>query len=105
MPNKNLILIGAGVGLVLVVGAVWAARRVLPAVGAAVNPLNRENIFNQGAGGVVSVLTGREETLGGWLAELFDPATRELARVLGAPPATVASNPVEAQGYGTGAFL
>lgn len=93
--NKNLFLIGAGVGLVLVLGAALAARYVLPAAARAVNPLNRENIFNQAAGGVVSNLTGREETLGGWLAELLDPSTRAVARMLGAPPATVASNPME----------
>jgi len=102
MPNKNLILIGAGVGLVLVVGAVLAARYALPAVGAAVNPLNRENFFNQAAGGVVTVLTGREETLGGWLAELFDPATRKVGEMLGAPPAAVGRNPLDS---GSGAFL
>jgi len=100
--NRNLLLIGAGVGLVLVVGAALAARYALPAVGQAVNPLNPENIFNQGASGVVTVLTGREETLGGWLAELFDPATRELARVLGAPLATAVKNPLDS---GAGAFL
>jgi len=102
MPDKTLLIVGAGVGLVLVVGAVWAARYALPALGQAVNPLNQENIFNQGATGVVTVLTGREETLGGWLAELFDPATRELARVLGAPPATTAKNPLDS---GAAAFL
>ena len=106
--NKTVFLVGAGVGLVLVVGAAWAARRGIAAVGEvgqAVNPLNRENIFNQAAGGAVTALTGREETLGGWLAEWFNPATREVARMLGAPPATVASDPVETQGYGAGAFL
>jgi hypothetical protein len=63
-------------------------------VGAAVNPLNPENIFNQAATGAVTRLTGREETLGGWLADMFDPTTRELARVLSAPPSVVATNPV-----------
>jgi ribosomal protein L10 len=63
-------------------------------VGAAVNPLNPENVFNQAAGAVVTQLTGREETLGGWLAEMIDPRARELARVLSAPPSVVATNPV-----------
>jgi len=96
MPSKTLLIVGAGVGLVLVIGAALAARYALPVVGAALNPLDSENVFNQGVTGVVSQVTGREETLGGWLAELFDPGTRAVARMLGAPPAVVASNPVEA---------
>jgi hypothetical protein len=86
MPNKTLFLIGAGLGLVLVVGAVLAARYALPAVGAAVNPLNPENIFNQGATGIVSELAGRPETLGGWLADLLDPATRRVNDLYRTPP-------------------
>lgn len=76
--NRNLVLIGAGLGLVLVVAAAWAAKRGAAAVGAAVNPLNSENIVNQGVTGAVSELTGRDETLGGWLAGVFDPATRRV---------------------------
>ena len=85
MPTKTLLLIGAGVGLVVVVGAALAARYALPIVGAAVNPLNPENVFNQGATGVVTQLTGREETLGGWLAELFSSSTREARLMLTFP--------------------
>lgn len=33
----------------------------------------------------ITAATGREETLGGWLAELFDPATREANQMLRAP--------------------
>jgi hypothetical protein len=51
-----------------------------------VNPLNPENIFNQGATGIVSELTGREETLGGWLADLLDPATRRVNDLYRTPP-------------------
>jgi hypothetical protein len=91
MPNKYLLLIGAGVGLVLVVGAVWGIKRALPAVGQAVNPLNAENVFNQAATGVVSQFAGRPETLGGWLAELFDPSTRAVAQMLGTAPPVVVS--------------
>jgi hypothetical protein len=82
MPNKTLFLIGAGVGLVLILGAAWAARRALPAL----NPLNPENIVNQGVTGLVTELAGRPETLGGWLAELFDPATRAANEMLRTPP-------------------
>lgn len=73
--KRNLVLIGAGLGLVLIVGAVWAGRRVAN-VANAVNPLNPNNVAAQGANAIASAVTGREETLGGWLAELFDPATR-----------------------------
>lgn len=30
----------------------------------------------------ISAATGREETLGGWLAEMFDPNTRKVGEVL-----------------------
>jgi hypothetical protein len=80
MPNKTLLLIGAGIGLVVVAGLYFAARSALPALGKAINPLNPDNVINQGVEGVVTVLAGRPETFGGWLAELFDPATRQVAR-------------------------
>ena len=78
MPSKTLFLIGAGVGLVLILAAAWAARRALPVL----NPLNPENIVNRGVTGIVTELTGRPETLGGWLAEMFDPATRRANEML-----------------------
>jgi len=63
--SKNLILIGAGVGLVLVVGAWWAARRVSEVglsgvVGGAagqvvsvVSPANPDNVFNRAFEGLL----------------------------------------------------
>lgn len=32
----------------------------------------------RGVDAAISAATGRDETLGGWLAELFDPATRQV---------------------------
>lgn len=83
--NRDLIIFGAVVGLVIVVGAAWAARRTVGAVGAAVNPLSSENIFYSGASGTATILTQREETFGGWLAELFNPATRAVREMLEKP--------------------
>jgi len=97
MPNKTVLLFGLGAGLVLVVGAALAARYALPVVGAAVNPLNPDNVFNQGVGGTVTILTGREETLGGWLAELFSSSAREARLMLESPLQVVAGNPVDTQ--------
>jgi hypothetical protein len=34
----------------------------------------------------ISSATGREETFGGWLAEVFDPATRAANEMLRTPP-------------------
>lgn len=34
----------------------------------------------------ISAATGRDETLGGWFAELFDPATRAANAMLRTPP-------------------
>lgn len=81
--NKTVILAGAGLGLVLILGAAWAARGAGRALASGLNPVSPENFFYEGAGGVVSVLTGREETLGGWLAGIFNPATREVDRLYG----------------------
>jgi hypothetical protein len=33
----------------------------------------------------ISAATGREETFGGWLAEMLDPATRKANAMLGTP--------------------
>jgi hypothetical protein len=35
---------------------------------------------SRAADSAVTALTGREETLGGWLAEIFNPATRAVSR-------------------------
>ena len=86
--NRDLILFGIGLGLVLVIGAALGARRVVEVVGdvgEAVNPLNPENVFYSGASGATTVLTQREETFGGWLAELFNPATRAVRDMLEKP--------------------
>lgn len=37
----------------------------------------------------ISAATGREETLGGWLAELLDPMTRKANAMLGTPAAQI----------------
>lgn len=94
--NRNLFLIGAGVGLVLVLAAAWAARRA----GTLFNPVNPLNIVNQGVTGIVSAITGREETFGGWLAELFDPATRRAREMLEDAP-----SPADDTRYGVDIFL
>lgn len=38
----------------------------------------------RGIDAAISAATGREETLGGWLAEMFDPATRAVSEQYGA---------------------
>lgn len=68
--NPKLILFGAGAGLVLVVAAAWAAKRTLPAVGSAINPLNPNNVFAGAANAVTEAVTG-DPSLGGLLCDLF----------------------------------
>lgn len=53
------------------------------------NPANPQNIVNRNVTAAVSAATGREETLGGWLAEWFDPTTRLAREMLGQKPGLV----------------
>jgi hypothetical protein len=80
------------VGGVVVVGVVaYIAHRVIKggaalgeAVGegvALVNPADDRNIVNRGVTAAVSAATGRDETLGGWLAGIFNPASRQAERI------------------------
>lgn len=48
----------------------WRVVRAAPAVGAAINPLNHDNIFATAGNSVVSALTGRDESLGGWFFDV-----------------------------------
>lgn len=65
-------LFGAGVGLVLVIAASWAARRSLPGVLDAINPVNPNNVFKRGADAVTEAVTG-DPSFGGWLCDTFGP--------------------------------
>jgi hypothetical protein len=49
------------------------------------NPASRENIVNKPISAAVSAAVGREESLGGWLAEWLNPATRKVAEMLQGP--------------------
>jgi hypothetical protein len=65
-----------------------------------VNPASSENIANRAVTATVSSVAGREETLGGWLAEIFDPATRRVNREYQTP---APSNPLpRGTGYDSG---
>ncbi len=92
--NAKLVMVGAGVALVALV-AVWfvgkKGAQAAAAVGEAVNPLNNENIFHQGAsatvGAIVAPGTPAEEfSLGGWLWEKMNPgAVAREREALGLP--------------------
>lgn len=101
--NAKAIAILAGVGAVAFVGyKIWSNRA---AIGAAVNPADPNNIAATAANSVTRTLTdGREETLGGWLASIFDPATRAANRMVRemttpsqAPPRAIAAYPEPVQ--------
>jgi hypothetical protein len=50
-----------------------------------INPASRENVIYKGTSAAVSAAVGREESLGGLLAEWFNPATRKVAEMLKGP--------------------
>lgn len=81
MTQGKLILIGAGLGLVVVIAAGWAARHAAGALGAAVNPLDRENIFYSGANALGAAVSGDPEfSLGAWIWEQTHPGQRAQER-------------------------
>lgn len=51
----------------------------------------------------ISAATGREETLGGFFAELFDPSTRQLARELRSDPPPPSNDTSDLFSLGAGA--
>src|SRR5690242_9314021 len=91
MPNRTLLWIGAGIGLVLVVSAVLAARKAAATVGNAanaINPLNPENIFYGGVNAAGAAITGDSDfSLGGQIAEWFSPAVAAANASLSTSPA------------------
>jgi hypothetical protein len=59
-----------------------AAVDVASAAVDAVNPTNPNNIFASGVNAAVQVATGGPDTLGTWLAGVFDPTTRRASEML-----------------------
>ena len=90
-PVSADLLIKIGLGLAAIGAVVWASRQVAgsasgaisrawdtaTAAGWALSPTNNNNVIAATANNAVSAITGREETLGGWLytATHPDPVT------------------------------
>ncbi len=74
MPNRQLLMIGAGVALVGLVAAVLIGKKaaaVAGEVGQAVNPLNHDNVFAAGVNAAGAAVSGDADfTLGGWLYDV-----------------------------------
>ena len=92
---------GIGAALVVIVAGVLLARRFVPAVAAAVDPTNPENVFNEGAGAVIVNVTGGaaaggEDSIGGIAARLREWWSGDAARIeamkAGAPARTSSSS-------------
>lgn len=69
----------------------WRRRDTMTAASVA-SYIKEETVLGAPARAVdsaISAATSREETLGGWLAEKFDPATREVNRQLSTPKSVV----------------
>ena len=72
-PVSPGLLLELAVGAVAVLGLVYAykkAKSAIPATLEYINPTSPNNIANQATNGVVSAVTGRDETLGGWIYDL-----------------------------------
>lgn len=71
LDPKFLLLAG---GLVILAYAFSRGLATVPAalatVGRALDPSSSENIVNRGVSAVVATVTGRDETLGGWLYDI-----------------------------------
>ena len=81
----KLALTGVAVGLaVYLVSKVAAtASNAAGAIGSAfenVNPASQNNVLYHTATTITSAATGREETLGGWLYDLFNPDPMAMPR-------------------------
>lgn len=63
-------------------------------IGTAINPVDPNNLANRGVNAVVSDVTGRDETLGGWIYDLFHPAVADALKSNPQPP--IASESVAA---------
>ena len=70
---KAVLAVG-GVALVLIYLAQRQARQAAQAVGDAINPVSADNVFYQGASGVVGAVTGdKSATVGTWLYDVLHP--------------------------------
>ena len=68
------------------------------------NPASSENVVNKGVSAVGAAVTGDDSwTLGGQLADWFNPATREVNRQYGTPAAP--KDPISTDLNGLGAGL
>jgi hypothetical protein len=114
-PVSGDLLLKLAIGAAIVGAAVYAARQAAASFSNvparwwntatdtaasalnAVNPLNNGNVFATGANNVVSTVTGRPETLGGWLysATHADPMAQP------APPPVFAEPTYDAMGNRT----
>lgn len=71
--NSNYVLAGVA-GLTIAYLLYQESKKAVKAVGEAVNPVNSENIFNQGFEAVGEAVTGQEGwSLGVWLADKLNP--------------------------------
>lgn len=83
-------LTGSGVLAVAAIGAAAVAAlaawkkgpQAIKDAANAVNPLNNNNVFAQGANAVTSSLTGRDETLGGWFRSVTSNDDQKIADML-----------------------
>lgn len=74
-------VLGLGALAAIAVGLVvlfWNKKAIV----AAINPLDEKNVANQTTNATVTALTGREETLGGWLADMFNPSAKAVTEML-----------------------
>lgn len=97
---------GIGVALVVVVAAVLIARKLAPALGQAVNPVNPDNVFHSGVNAAGAAITGDESfSLGGWFHDLLSSDNAKIEAMKQGAPATrsLGADQVEPSPFGFGA--
>lgn len=96
MKFPALSLTGTGVlgifAVFVVIAAGIYAYTKRTAIISAVNPVDPNNMANRAVTNVVSAVTGRDETLGGWLYDFTHPA---IARAISNPPLASAAAPLD----------
>lgn len=73
---KHQVIIGVALG-VAVLGIAWYLKRRAGDVGAAINPLSRDNVFYQGASSTAQALSGQEHVSFGTLIYEFFNGDKE----------------------------
>lgn len=98
LTGTGLVALAALAAVAIAGVMIW---RNWPQIKEAFNPLSNKNVAYKATSAAVSAAVGREESLGGLLAEWFNPAARRVREMLEKPasPAKRVLVPIAYPGY------